>query len=135
MDLIQALKKADGKPVMRESWPNLSHENGIIIRNGWLDWKVSKADQGFHQDNILADDWYVVEPKSPIEEAIEREVSTYWAGISNSGKVVRELESSMSRIVNLTLDEAKKAAWGNGTIESAGRHCGSERIDALKVKE
>lgn len=86
-------------------------------------------------EQLFADDWYVVEPKSPIEEAIEREMVAFYGlpveKIIDGGGVFPAI---INRIVNLTLDEAKKAAWGNGTIESAGRHCGSERIDALKVK-
>jgi hypothetical protein len=126
MNLIEALKKADGKRVARLSWNEDTKHYGVVFSGSGNRPLVYGNDVGAWEptmEQLFADDWYVVEPQSLIEQAIDVE----FRGIQNAMVSVR-------RIVNLTLDEAKKAAWGNGTIESAGRHCGSERIDALKVK-
>lgn len=85
----------------------------------------------------------LVDLKSPIEEAIEREVGDHIAlwtrkGFYSSnppGTCNGDLMSAMRRIVNLTLEEAKRAAWCNGAIQDAGIHPGSERIDTLKIGE
>ena len=140
MNLIEALKQANGKPVKREGLSMVYSFRGATLVS------VFGARETFcpSEDWLLADDWYVVEPKSKIEEAIEREVDKNMLGNRPAMLVCREdLMRHIARIVNLALDEAKKAAWGknismcDGDMEKcvlAPKYVG-ERIDAIKVKE
>ena len=131
MNLIEALKAANGKPVKR-SIGKLSLIVGTCDSLCWFNpTGDSTIAYGMYCSDILADDWYVVEPKSPTEEAIEREVVEFY------NRPMNEVESTggkipqiLRRIVNLTLDEAKKAVSASVLNEEAKR-----RIDALKVKE
>ena len=141
MNLIEALKQANGKPVRRKGWGN--DGSALIMKcDGDLIWAASKDIATLCRDSFLADDWCVVEPKSKIEEAIEREVADYF-GVSPMESHRSQVAEAMRRVVNLALDEAKKAAWGqnismcDGDMEKcvlSPKYVG-ERIDALKVKE
>ena len=139
MNLIECLKKADGKPVRRESWVG-SDCSLQIIRKGnsmyWLggsgeDWREARI--GFFADSALfADDWYVVEPKSRIEEAIDLGVDAMPFSMYQKEKDAYSL--TMRRIVNLTLDEAKKACIDKMSNVDTLKRDLPIAIDALKVK-
>jgi hypothetical protein len=101
MNLIEALKEANGKLVSRKTitkGSTIQEVDGAIV---WNDVAIGKC-ESFRADAFLADDWYVVEPKSKIEEAREREVQIYVDGGS--------LRSSMNRLINVALEEAVRVA-------------------------
>lgn len=128
MNLIETLRQANGKPISR---PGFSPEGiSSIDGKGIMLW--TKCDSignvaVWHPtvDALLADDWYVVEPKSKIEEAIE------WEAVNARGaSTISSAEAAMRRVVNLALDEAKSHLLDpkmSGMIKDI--------IDGLKVKE
>ena len=131
MNLIEALKLADGKPVTHKSWN--CDSCFTFAENGQIIWERSCTPVCLRKDDFFSDDWYVVEPKSKIEEAIEREVVEFY------NRPMNEVESTggkipqiLRRIVNVTLDEAKEALFSEGF--TSGRQV-EKVIDALKVKE
>lgn len=95
-------------------------EAGFINDNDNLMWKFDKR-------------WMVVQPKSPIEEAIERESKRAVAMNDVNGEAACwRVSAAMRRVVNLTLDEAKKAVGEQ--LKNSDWIVG-KAIDALKVKE
>lgn len=76
-------------------------------------------------------------PKSAIEEAIEREVKGFWNNEKADTMYAKCTTAMLSRIVNLTLDEAKKVAKNYGYSNSGEMLTARmlQDIDALKVKE
>lgn len=130
MNLIEALKAANGKPIRRRVWT--AHQDAIEVSEGGarLLWDSTNETYAPQLESLLADDWYVVEPKSKIEEAIERE-----AYDERNNPVSTPLSKRMCRIVNLTLDEAMRAMSADGTWEYVHVEFAKQRIDALKVKE
>lgn len=130
MNLIEALREADGKKVSRKAWsPNM---DCWFLECGQLKTTYGNAEPHTCKDNLLADDWYVVEPKSKIDEAIEREVADYF-GVSPMESHRSQVAEAMRRVVNLALDEAKKC--NKQTFCEICEKQFAERIDALKVKE
>lgn len=76
MNLIEALREAKGKPVRRELWDAMNPDpnkriNGVSFSGAKLTWYGDNVTY-LSKENFLADDWYIVAPKSKIEEAIER---------------------------------------------------------------
>lgn len=129
MNLIEALKQADGKPVARKKWG----ESGCTVSLGEekIVWG-NRAAYGMYCNDLLADDWYVVEPKSKIEEAIEREDYD-----ERNNPVSTPLKSRMRRIVNIALDEAAKVTRNTDGSTCECPTCTEvlRHIHALKVKE
>lgn len=78
MDLIQALKKADGKPVARNEWGKSSTK--LSMGDGWLIWGESGTKYGMYRDDLFADDWYVVEL---LDDVIEREAEAAYHALCN----------------------------------------------------
>lgn len=134
MNLIEALKQANGKPVRRSR----SKLALIVGTCNSLCWFKPTGDStiayGMYCDDLLADDWYVVEPKSKIEEAIERELES-WYGCSMKSITdgAGTIPPMIRRIVNIALDEAKKC--NKQTFCEICEKQFAERIDALKAKE
>lgn len=124
MNLIEALKQADGKPVARKEWG----ESGCTVSLGEekIVWG-NRAAYGMYCNDLLADDWYVVQPQSKIEEAIERECQTFcWDYSGNSKKLI-------NRIVNLALDEAANVVGCPSSSGLEGKY--RDEILALRLKE
>lgn len=94
-----------------------------IDGGGWL------PASDFNYDYLSDESLTIAQPKSAIEEAIDREVA---GGVYMPNG---DVQFRMRRIVNITLDEAKKAVSNYG---DCGYSCvvreAHKRIDALKVK-
>lgn len=132
MNLIETLKKADGKPVRRAMWdtfswtiPNYRIVGKQVKKDTSEDSRISS-----HVDDLLADDWYVVEPKSKIEEAIEREC----LGVLNQSFHQDAIRKILSRVANAVIDEAialekraSESGWGYSLC--------IQHLEALKLKE
>ena len=128
MNLIEALRQANGKPIRRKGWD--ANAVGLVVNHfdflAWAEGPAATVNMSV-SNNILADDWYVVEPKSKIEEAIERELEAVHYLINGPAHKI------INRVVNLALDEAKKC--NKQTFCEICEKQFAERIDALKVKE
>lgn len=112
-------------------------ETLIRIRNGRLEYK-EYSDVWKPDDSITWNanrKWTpVVEPKSHIEEAIERELKS--VGFCTDGFA----SVAARRIANIALDEAKKCVGDDDEMEHlklrlVNRQATTDRIEALKVKE
>lgn len=130
MNLIEALRQANGNPVARKEWG----KSGCTVSVGKekIVWG-NHATYGMYCDDLLADDWYVVEPKSKIEEAIEREVKVFWNNEKAETMYSMDTKSMLRRVVNLALDEAAdtlQSLADDGYVAKA-----VFEISKLKVKE
>lgn len=126
MNLIEALKQANGKPVRRKAWAGSRDDDaGLVCIGTDLKWTNGGPLATFSPTAILADDWYVVEPKSKIEEAIEREL--------NGNINFDDWRVAMRRVVNLALDEAANVVGCPSSSGLEGKY--RDEILALKLKE
>lgn len=132
MNFIEVLKLANGNPVSRRAWSKDIYLKESVDKS--LAWNTGTT-YGMYVDDILSDDWYVVAPKSKIEEAIKLEVNEYcrWTSISTDGECSKHLSLNMHHVANAAIDEVidtMEADFG-GRLNKQSR----EKLESLKLGE
>lgn len=111
MNLIEALKAANGKPIARQCWGSTLSECGIIPQEG-ENKKLIYADRKSNWEptvkQILADDWYVVEDDFCVETA-NRFMQKYAAELPRL-EATQMLVAMMRDVWNAAIEAAAEVA-------------------------